>query len=698
MASTGTKTTIKLATLTAAAKDDVFSGTEDTIAGTNLAVLANDPGSANLYSVWQPTAEAAGTTPATSSQLPIETSATLPSGAIITMNEDGTVNYNAGDVFQHLGEGDTATDTFSYTVRMANGALSTASVTVTIQGVNDAATISGVNAGTVTEDGALSASGSLSVSDVDDGEAGFQSVDENALTGAYGSFTFDNGTWTFEGDNAAAQHLGAGDSATQTLTVTSIDGTATETITVTIEGVNDAATISGDNASTVTEDGTLSASGSLSVSDADDDEAGFQSVDENALTGAYGSFTFDNGTWTFEGDNAAAQHLGAGDSATQTLTVTSIDGTATETITVTIEGVNDAATISGDNASTVTEDGTLSASGSLSVSDADDDEAGFQSVDENALTGAYGSFTFDNGAWTFEGDNAAAQHLGAGDSDTQTLTVTSIDGTATETITVTIQGVNDPAAISGNAAGAVTEDGTLSASGSLLVSDVDDGEASFQSVSGDDLAGTYGDFKFDTSTGAWGYSLRNGDSNVQGLNTGDVVYDTLTVKSLDGSADQEIVVAINGANDVVPLIDFEDIAPGIYGTFEIPDGYHGFNWDVPYGINLYALDGTGSGWGGYALAGTNVAYTPWAYQPVTITRTDGGDFDFEGVELTSAWDSSQTVTLEGWLDGNLIYSDTVTIYNTSVTDVNEDWGAIDTLIIGNSGSHLVLDNFDLIML
>ena len=66
--------------------------------------------------------------------------------------------------------------------------------------------------------------------------------------------------------------------------------------------------------------------------------------------------------------------------------------------------------------------------------------------------------------------------------------------------------------------------------------------------------------------------------------------------------------------------------------------------------------------------------------------------------MTSAWDSSQTVTLEGWLDGNLIYSDTVTIYNTSVTDVNEDWGAIDTLIIGNSGSHLVLDNFDLIML
>lgn len=496
MASTGTKTTIKLATLTAAAKDDVFSGTEDNIASVNLSVLANDPGSASLYSVWQPVAEANGTTPATSNQLPIETSATLPSGAIITMNGDGTVNYDAGNAFQHLGDGDTATDTFSYTVRMANGALSTASVTITIQGVNDAATISGVNAGTITEDG------------------------------------------------------------------------------------------------------------------------------------------------------------------------------------------------------------TLSASGSLSVNDADDGENGFQAVDENALTGAYGSFTFNNGAWTFEGDNAAAQHLGDGDSDTQTLTVTSLDGTATETITVTIQGINDTAAISGNAAGTVTEDGILSASGSLLVSDADDGEAGFQAVSGGDLAGTYGDFTFDSLTGAWGYSLRNGDSNVQDLNAGDVVYDTLTVKSLDGSADQEIKVTINGENDVVSLIDFEDIT--IDGYFEIPDGYHGFNWDVPYGINLYTLYGPGLVGSGYAVAGTNVAYTPWAYQPVVITRTDGGDFDFGGVELTSAWDSVQTVTLEGWLDGSLIYSDTVTIYNTSVTDVNENWGAIDTLIIGNNfatyNSHLVLDNFDLVML
>ena len=345
MAATGTKTTVKLATLTAAAKNDAYSGTEDNILGVNLDVLANDPGSASLYSVWQPIAEPAGTTPATSGQLPIETSATLPSGAVITINGDGTINYNAGNAFQHLGEGDTATDTFSYTVRMANGALSTATVTLTIQGVNDVATISGDNAGTVTEDGALSASGSLLVSDVDDGEAGFQLIDPNQLTGAHGSFTFNNGAWTFDADNNAAQHLGADDSITQSLTVTSIDGTATETITVTVQGTNDAAAISGNNAGTVTEDGTLSASGSLSVSDVDDGEAGFQAVSGGDLSGTYGDFTFDSSTgawgYSLRNGDSNVQSLNAGDVVYDTLTVKSLDGSAEQEISVAINGADD---------------------------------------------------------------------------------------------------------------------------------------------------------------------------------------------------------------------------------------------------------------------------------------------------------------------------------------------------------------------
>lgn len=258
MALPGTKTTIKLATLTAAAKNDAFTATEDNNGDNSvkLNVLANDPGAAKLYSVWQPSGPI-GATPASSDQLPVVNSATLASGATVTMNADGTITYNAGSGFNHLGAGKTAIDTFSYTARMANGALSIATVSVTITGVNDDASITGTSEGNVTEDGTMSTGGILTVSDADDGENVFKPVDESALTGAYGSFVFDNGVWTFTGDNDAAQHLGADDTAEQSLTVSSWDGTATQTITVKITGINDPASIGGAATGSVTEDGTL---------------------------------------------------------------------------------------------------------------------------------------------------------------------------------------------------------------------------------------------------------------------------------------------------------------------------------------------------------------------------------------------------------------------------------------------------------
>ncbi len=356
----GTKTTIKLATLTAAAKNDTFTANEDNNGDNSvkLNVLANDPGAAKLYSVWQPSGPI-GATPASSNQLPVVNSATLASGATVTMNADGTITYNAGNGFNHLGAGKTAIDTFSYTARMANGALSIATVSVTITGVNDAASITGTSEGGITEDGTLTTSGSMTVNDADDGENVFKPVVVNQETGidprvgAYGSFTFDNSTgeWTFEGDNGAAtQALGAGKTATQSLTVSALDGTATQTITVTINGVNDAATISavegGDYS--VTEDSDFSASGSLSVTDKDTDEAGFKAIVEengvNPLVGTYGTFTFTslNGTWSYSLNNSATivQDLMTGNAPTDKLTVTSLDGTPYD-IEVTIHGADE---------------------------------------------------------------------------------------------------------------------------------------------------------------------------------------------------------------------------------------------------------------------------------------------------------------------------------------------------------------------
>ena len=123
----------------------------------------------------------------------------------------------------------------------------------------------------------------------------------------------------------------------------------------------------------------------------------------------------------------------------------------------------------------MTEDGVLTASGSLSVSDADSGQSVFAPVASPALSGNYGTWSFDSssGAWSYllDNNNASVEALSTGSSLTDSLTVQSFDGSGSETITVTINGASYPASISGTSTGSVTEDGVLTASGSLSVSD-----------------------------------------------------------------------------------------------------------------------------------------------------------------------------------------------------------------------------------
>ena len=67
----------------------------------------------------------------------VAVSATSTAGASVLL-ANGAVSYDPGDVFQHLNDGETATDTFTYTVDDGKGGTDTATVTVTINGVNDA--------------------------------------------------------------------------------------------------------------------------------------------------------------------------------------------------------------------------------------------------------------------------------------------------------------------------------------------------------------------------------------------------------------------------------------------------------------------------------------------------------------------------------------------------------------------------------
>ncbi|UTW44005.1 VCBS domain-containing protein [bacterium SCSIO 12844] len=68
------------------------------------------------------------------------------------------------------------------------------------------------------------------------------------------------------------------------------------------------------------------------------------------MSGTYGDLTIEaDGDWSYSADNSqsAIQALGDGGDLTDTITVTSDDGT-TQDITITITGTNDEPTIGGD--------------------------------------------------------------------------------------------------------------------------------------------------------------------------------------------------------------------------------------------------------------------------------------------------------------------------------------------------------------
>ena len=260
-----------------------------------------------------------------------------------TLNADGTWSFVADDAAVE-GLKTTVVETFDVVVEDGHGGSAVTTITITLNGVNDTASISGDNDGDLTEDDAVSvASGTLAVSDRDVGDDAFQTPAD--LQGDYGAFTFDpdSGEWSYTLDDDLAQSLGEDEEATETLTVVSADGTDSETITITLHGVNDEADIGGVDSGSVTEDDpTDEVSGQLTIDDVDGtDEEEFTA---QVIAGVYGSLTLNaDGSWTYALDNGDTDtdDLNDGDVEQEVFTITSVDGTEHE-ITITVNGNSDA--------------------------------------------------------------------------------------------------------------------------------------------------------------------------------------------------------------------------------------------------------------------------------------------------------------------------------------------------------------------
>ncbi|OEF91653.1 VCBS domain-containing protein [Vibrio tasmaniensis] len=459
-------------------------------------------------------------------------------------NGDWTYDLdNKNPQVQALGQGSATTDII--TIHSADG--TPHQIAITVNGTNDKAVISGTSAGAVTEESQLQTSGILTVTDVDTGEAHFatSSTGSTDIAGSFGTLHLtDTGSWTYDLDNTnpTVQALGKGSTATDTITVHSADGTPHQ-VTITVNGTNDAATVSSATVAIYETDKAVTTSGTLTSTDVDNPDNTFT---PDSLTGTNGDLTIDaNGHWTFTA-NSAFNQLNVGDKVEETFTVSSIDGTPS-TIKITINGTNDKAVISGTSAGAVTEESQLQTSGSLTVTDVDAGQAHFSNTD---IAGTLGTLHLTNsGTWTYDLDNTnpTVQALGKGTTATDTITVHSADGTPHQ-ITITVNGTNDKAIFGGTNSGAVTEESQLQTSGTLTVTDVDTGEAHFSNT---DIVGNMGTLHL-TDSGSWTYALDNTNPNVQALGKGATATDTITVHSADGTPHQ-VTITVNGTNDTAVI-------------------------------------------------------------------------------------------------------------------------------------------------
>jgi VCBS repeat-containing protein len=153
-------------------------------------------------------------------------------------NLDGTVTYDPNGQFEALPAGQDGTDTFTYTVTDAQGATDTATVTITVHGVNDKP-VAGDDAADVSED---SAGDTVDVLGNDtDAENQTLTVTGVDTTGTTGTVT-NNGTDVTYDPNGQFEGLAVGETDEDTFTYTVSDsqgGTRVATVTITVNGQND---------------------------------------------------------------------------------------------------------------------------------------------------------------------------------------------------------------------------------------------------------------------------------------------------------------------------------------------------------------------------------------------------------------------------------------------------------------------------
>jgi T1SS-143 domain-containing protein len=472
-----------------------------------------------------------------------------PAGAIgyitATIGEE-TANDGAGFVnwqyhvtdaqLNFLGAGETQQEVFRILVSDGHGSSAYRDITVTLVGSNDRPVIS-IDGGDgdyvfLTETNAgLTANGSLSVTDVDLSDTvtasvlsvtasgsgigshftnaqllAFMTVAAGDVTPA-GSATGDL-AWTFNSQGQAFDFLPNGWESVLSYTIQVSDGHGgmdTHVVEIKLHGTNDVAVIGTPTVSSVIEDqgvvgGMLTASGSISVSDADDGQSLLQTAVTPVGTVLGSLVLASNGSYTYSVANSAVQYLGANETRVETFTIKSLDGTSKD-VSFTITGTNDAPVVDLNGAATAGNDVSVTAVERLpqwimsdaTIADVDStqmhsmtvtltsqpDGLGVEGLSLNtaassALTAALLTSTYNatTGVLTISGDASTAtyqtilqgvvyQYTGhnpsAGDRSVTVVVNDDVDSSIVHTATVHVLPINEPPVLGGTLTATVVE-------------------------------------------------------------------------------------------------------------------------------------------------------------------------------------------------------------------------------------------------
>ena len=410
----------------------------------------------------------------------------------LTIGANGTYTYVADqNVTDALDLNDQVTDVFTYTISDQNGGTDTASITVTVTGVNDTPTSTGGTITTNEDENYTLTVNDFNFSDPDD-SGSLNKVKITTLE-TDGNLEYYNGTaWVAVTQN---QEITASDitsgylrfrpdanengNSYTTFGYQVSDGSvysSAATMTVNVTAVNDAP-VAIDDASTVSEDSSVRvrSNGDDLINDDTDTENDSLSVSlikplngsntsisngsSTTITGTYGQLTVNSdGGYTYRANQDAADTLDTGESAQEQFVYTVSDGnggTDTGILTITINGVEDNPNAVKDNVS-LNISQSLTLTGNAITNDIDPDDSltivgcgqgrnsnvGTAKTVGTAFDSNYGQMTINaDGSYTFVAVSNIKDLLDPGQSVTERFYYTISDGNSTSTamIEVTVQ-------------------------------------------------------------------------------------------------------------------------------------------------------------------------------------------------------------------------------------------------------------------